>query len=226
MLFLPPSAETFKPTFYGIPTVIILQSCAIDMWHIVQMVDMEVGWLCVCNETQSGDFILSQVVLPSQECHTATTELTASGLIDAGMQLLREDDAAGIEPSSEDYRFNHLTCWMHSHHKMGVSPSDQDDKQMADFCRMGGDRNSTYVRGIANQDGKIEFTVYYKCSKCWKVVKDVPWRVQYEQLKDVEERWAEAVKQRVKHIRSTTGVLGRARSSQSPNRSRGGRWKS
>ncbi len=224
MLFLSPPTDSFDTTFYGIPTIIITQQCSIDMWHIVQMVDMEVGWLCVCNETEKGDFILSEVVLPTQECHSATTELTASGLMDVGMQLLNEDDARGIDPKSEEYRFNHLTCWMHSHHTMGVSPSGQDDKQMADFCRMGGERNAAYVRGIANKAGLIEFTVYYRCSKTWKVIKDVPWQVQHEPLAEVKDRWGSLIKERV-------GRLGPSRVSSvrapivgaSPKGGRGGR---
>jgi hypothetical protein len=195
--------HAFAPKFFGIPTIKITQQALTDMWHLVQVVQtQEVGWLVVTHEQPDGSFILSEVVLPGQNCHAATTELTEEGLAEVCMKLMQEDQEKGIGPDDQRFRANHLNCWVHSHVQMAVQPSTQDDKQMEEFCQMYEDDHEVWIRGIMNQKGDAEFTVYYKCGKSgtWRPIKDCPWEVIEEPDPDRRKLWEGLVSERIKKV--------------------------
>lgn len=173
-----------KPTFYGTPTIYITESAARFMKKLVDKVSMEVGWLMVCHETDEGDFVLSECIVPGQQCHQTTTELLPEGLEEVIMELIEEDTAAGIATNSDEFRCNHLNAWFHSHDTMGVSPSGQDDQQMTDFCTRYDDAYNVWIRGIVNKAGDIHVTIYYKTSKVWKVVAGCPVEIAWDNEDD------------------------------------------
>lgn len=187
----------FQPTLHGVPKIKITQECAEDMWHLVQVVPTEVGWFCVCHESDDGDITLSEVLLPGQTCTSVETEFSIEGMEQLANEILDADQAAGIDPEDEKFRYNHLNCWNHSHGTMGVGPSGQDDKQMVEFCKHWGDVYPFYLRGIFNQKGDIQFTIYYKVSKAWRKICDVPWEVCGTTNPTRREYWKDLVKQRV-----------------------------
>lgn len=190
-----------SPTFYSTPTIFITHDAARFMHKLVDKVSMEVGWFMVTNETDKGDFILSECVVPGQECNGATTELTAEGQSSLLMEIMAEDDVKGIQISDPGYRANHLNCWMHSHATMPTNPSGQDDKQMVDFCQNYGDDYPFWIRGIVNKSGDAHFSVYYRCSKSWKVVTGCPVELIWpEEDGDLDSQVSDIVKERVKRL--------------------------
>lgn len=195
-MFSPPS--DVKPVFYGTPTIYITENAARYMRALVDKVSMEVGWLMVCHETDDGDFVLSECLVPEQQCHATTTELVNDGLSALAMEVMDADSAKGIATDSAEFRYNHLNCWMHSHDNMGVSPSGQDDQQMVDFCQQYDDAYSTWVRGIVNKAGDAHFTVYFKVGKAWRAVKGCPCEILFDAGDDISEVVAGLVKDRVK----------------------------
>lgn len=166
----------FKTKLLGSPQVRITHEAMMDMWYLVQEVQTEVGWLCVIRPQENGDLLISEVVLPKQQCHAATTELNEEGLSLIYEELMKEDLERGVDPSGPSFRASHLNCWIHSHANMEVTPSTQDDQQMADFCLKYGDDYDWWLRGIVNKKKQARFTLYFKALGRWMVMDDVPWR--------------------------------------------------
>ena len=195
----------FKPKFKGTPLIYIAHEAYMDMWYLVQEVGTEVGWLCVVNQQTDGSFLISEVVLPKQQCHAATTELNEEGLALIYDELMNEDAAKGISPVSEEFRAAHLNCWIHSHVDMSVNPSTQDDQQMADFCTKYGEDYDWWIRGIMNKKREARFTLYFKAMGQWCLLDDVPWQHLIPQVNDGR-RGAikELVKERVSYIGAPT----------------------
>lgn len=106
------SPHKFETQFFGVPSIKLTEQCARDMWQLVQVVDIEVGWFCVCRQDK-GDFILTEVQVPTQTCTATETDMSTAGLAELGMKLMTEDNAAGVKVDSPDYRCNHLNCWVH-----------------------------------------------------------------------------------------------------------------
>lgn len=191
-----------KPVFYGTPTIYLTEQAARYMHALVAKVSMEVGWLMVCHETDDGDFVLSECLVPEQQCHATTTELVNGGLSALATEVLEEDSTKGIDINSPDFRYNHLNCWMHSHDNMAVSPSGQDDQQMVDFCQQYDDAYNTWVRGIVNKKGDAHFTVYFKVGKAWRAVKGCPCEILFNTGDDIATVVESLVKARVKPFSS------------------------
>ena len=198
------AVNKINPTFLGVPTIHLTESAARKMRRLVKQVNTEVGWLMVCNELDDGDFVLSDCVIPRQDVNGATTELTPQGLSEVGVALMNEDIAKGITPEMDAFRFNHLNAWFHSHATMGVSPSGQDDQQMVDFCQEYGDSHKVWIRGIVNKAGDIHLSVYYRCSKVWKVVTGCPVEIQWDSTGAIDTEIDAIIADRVKAKGTTT----------------------
>lgn len=205
-------SSDIKPVFYGTPTVYITEKAARYMKRLVEKVSIEVGWLMVCHERDDGDFVLSECIVPKQQCHAATTELLPEGLEEAAIKVMEEDTQKGVtDPGDERFRVNHLNAWFHSHASMGVSPSGQDDQQMVDFCQKYGDDHNVWVRGIVNKKGDIHVTIYYRFGKTWKVIKGCPVDILWEVSDDMAGEVDEVVSSHVKHMSHSSGSGKRGR---------------
>lgn len=196
-MFSPP--KTLSPTFYDVPTVYVKETVARKMQRICNKVPTgEVGWLCVVHRNDDGDFVISDWGVPLQDCHSTTTELTPQGQASLLQQMAEEDIAAGIDPDSPDFRVKHMNCWCHSHGSMGVSPSGQDDTQIAKLCE-GGNFYDFWVRGIVNKAGDAHFSVYYRAGPVWITVVGCPVEVMWENCDDLDKEVDELIKERVRH---------------------------
>lgn len=172
---------------YGIPKIRVYYRALQKMWRWVQACDIEVGWFGLADMCKDGNILISDVFLPRQECHAATTEINPEGLEELALQLMAEDDALGIPVESPDYRVNKLLFWGHSHVNMGVTGSPQDDEQMRHFAE-----RDWYVRGIFNKKGEVEFQIYY--FKTGFIIKDAAW----ESLDDPGDEGTKLAEQEVK----------------------------
>ena len=192
-------------TFYGTPTIYITEKAARYMRCLVDAVTTEVGWLMVTHQDEKGDFILSECIVPRQDCHAATTELTGDGLAELANEVMEADMANGItDPNDPKFRYNHLNAWFHSHGSMSVGPSGQDETQMADFCRQYGDAYDVWIRGIVNKSGDIHLTVYFKAGNCWKAIANCPCEIKYESTESMADEVRKVVQERVSRLHSGT----------------------
>jgi len=162
-----------KTTVTNYPTIIISEEAHRDISILVHQVATEVGWFNLVHWTPEGNLYISDIMVPKQRCHGATTELTTDGISELFTKLMSEDAAAGI-PDAQGRR-HRVRCWGHSHVHGPVSPSGQDDNQMRDFGVMGVE---LMIRSIHNKSGSSRYDVfYYRENKTWIQFNDVEWKI-------------------------------------------------
>lgn len=150
-----PHIETRVPTIYILPRVLN------DMYLILDEGDTEISWLGLVDSIGS-DFLITEIFMPKQKCHSTETEMTEEGISEIGEQLLARPKGTEL--------VNKLRFWGHSHPNMGVEPSGQDETQLDRFK----DNDCDYfIRGIFNTSGKGKFT-YFDYRHGIKII-DVPW---------------------------------------------------
>ena len=187
-------AERFRPHGFrneikigqGKPRILLTPDVQEDMYHLVNIVDKEVGWLGSV-EKIGNDYLIKEIFLLDQESSAATCEITEEGMSSWANEILssRPD---GMEV------VNTLRFWGHSHVRMGTSPSGQDDAQMAIFSSTCED---FFIRGILNKYGRIEFTLYLY--ECGVIIEDCEWGIHYpETTMHREEKWKEEIKLKVR----------------------------
>ena len=132
----------------------------------IDICNEEVGWLGTAYK-EGNVITIKDVFLFDQEVHATTCELTPQGLADFTMGLfetLPSDDAMEI--------VNNMALWGHSHVRMSVSPSGQDDAQLREFSNSG---YTWFLRVIGNKRGEFEYT--YMDYETGIEVKDLDWEV-------------------------------------------------
>lgn len=149
-IFKEREAPDTKVTFNAkiIPHITINREALDKMRLYVEEMDKEIGWLGT-TERIENDIIITDVFLFQQEVHATTTEITPEGLAEFAGELLSQPDGMEI--------WNNMKMWGHSHVRMGITPSSQDDKQMKDFEQAGHDY---FLRLIANKYGELKIDVY------------------------------------------------------------------
>jgi hypothetical protein len=140
----------FKTKVLGAPTITIDQGAYDDMWHLVDEVKLEVGWLGVVEQKSFLEFHIKEIFLIEQDVSAAMTELDETGLAKLYERLL--DQPNGVD------KVNALRFWGHSHVNMETSPSGQDETQMDLFKK---NECNWFIRGIFNKHGKAQFDVFY-----------------------------------------------------------------
>ena len=152
----------------------------------------EVGWLGFVTKVEEGVFLCTEVNLPHQEVHGATTELTGEGLVKFAEEV-------GFE------RIEHARLWGHSHVNGGTDPSSQDEKQMGLFKRNGFD---WFFRIICNKRGVL--SVHYFNYAHDIVIEDIQWDTYYPvdvSLDDIKEEILAKVKKKTYAMTTTSTAI-------------------
>lgn len=155
----------------------------------IDICNEEVGWLGTAYK-EGNVITVKDVFLFDQEVHATTCELTPQGLADFTMGLFEtmpSDDAMEI--------VNNMALWGHSHVRMSVSPSGQDDKQLREFSDSG---YTWFLRVIGNKLGNFEYT--YMDYETGIEIKDLDWDVKIPglDLTELKKEVQEEVKAKVK----------------------------
>lgn len=194
----------FDPVFTGLPTIKIAEQALIDMWHITSIVEMEVGWWCLTRELGDNQFLVEEVLLPKQECHSTTTEILPEGEFELINQLNAKDQEEGVDICGPQARVSRMNAWFHSHVNMGTSPSGQDLAQVEFYrkrCAL-----PWFLRGIVNKAGRVQLAFYdFRASLGGVFIEDCPWSVQAEvKPEPVEDprkaHWREQTKEKVSRL--------------------------
>lgn len=117
----------------------------------VQHCQLEVGWLGVVEVTTEG-YHIKEVYFPNQTVSATETDIGAEAFGDILPQVY-----------ADGYSDEQLRYWGHSHVNMGVTPSGQDESQVAEFLDSGCE---FFIRGIYNKSGDSKVDVYDVTANC------------------------------------------------------------
>lgn len=155
-------ATTVKVLETRKPCVFISSIALSKMKEYVVNCPDEIGWMGTATRDDNGNFIIHDTYLFAQDVHATTTEITPAGLASVGEEILSRADGMEI--------WNSLRMWGHSHVRMAVNPSGQDDLQMNTFVETGHD---WFLRLICNKNGDMKIDLWdYKNAL---VFIDIPW---------------------------------------------------
>jgi hypothetical protein len=143
------TAQVTKVQKKHVPTIFVDKRVLAIMHIYIDQCADEIGWLCAAKRTPDNDIHIYDVFLFEQEVHGATTEISPASLASFAEKLLMEPNGMEL--------FNDIRAWGHSHVRMAVNPSGQDDLQMKKFGESGAE---WFVRIIGNKLGDIRFDVY------------------------------------------------------------------
>lgn len=130
------------------PVVSFTSEALMKMKIYTKEVNDEVGWLGTVRKIDERLYMVDDVFLFHQNVHGTTTEITPEGLSEFAEEILKEEN--GIE------KWNNMKLWGHSHVNMGVSPSDQDEKQFEELKK----NADFFLRVITNKKGDIKVDVF------------------------------------------------------------------
>lgn len=164
------SPTTDKPSVkvYGDTPTLYFSPLAMDkMQAYITLCNDEIGWLGRVDMVSPSMYYCDDVFLLHQEVHGATTEILPEGLVKFAEEY-------GGDTSN-------IRLWGHSHVNMGVSPSGQDNEQMALFKD---NSMGWFFRVIGNKSGKIGITMFnYELGV---EIDNIPWELDYDSGVDYE----------------------------------------
>lgn len=184
--FLPHEFRQSVELVSGLPRVLVTREAYEDMFVLVDESPEEVGWLGSVRRL-GPDFLIEEVFLFEQEVHGTTCEITPDGLAEMAQELI------SARPDGLDI-CNRLRFWGHSHHRMGTSPSGQDESQLQEFAEQ--DECEFFIRAILNKDGRMEFTILL--SQLGVVVRDAAWELYEPADQARRERWRAEISKKVR----------------------------
>ncbi len=164
------SPTTDRPTVkvYGDTPTLYFSPLAMDkMQAYITLCSDEIGWLGRVEMVSTSMYYCDDVFLLHQEVHGATTEILPEGLVKFAEEY-------GGDTSN-------IRLWGHSHVNMSVSPSGQDNEQMALFKD---NSMGWFFRVIGNKAGKIGITMFnYELGV---EIDNIPWELDVESGVDYE----------------------------------------
>lgn len=157
-----PTTEKLEAKTTDIPKLYIKYEALLKMNQIVNTCTAEVGWLGSVEE-KDRVFYVTDVFLLKQKVTGVTTELDEEALSDLLLQMVNEDQE----------KYNTIKLWGHSHVKMEVNPSSQDDETFKEYYQ----DNPFFIRLIANQ--KEDMRIDIAIREDGLIYHRVPWEVVY-----------------------------------------------
>jgi hypothetical protein len=157
-----PITNLVLPTGMRIPTVFYTAQVKGIIDYLVQKCTEEVGWLGTVQILESGDYLVDQIFVPRQTVCATETDIDTAAMGELAEELF----AMNKDPST-------LFYWGHSHVNMGVTPSGQDETQIAEYL----EDCPRFIRGIYNKRGDSKVDVYDVTNRV--IHQCVPQRVQY-----------------------------------------------
>jgi hypothetical protein len=148
-MFMQHKANT-KVTPLTVPTISIKSIAYEKMVYYVADCEKEIGWLGEV-EKKDNQYIINDVFLFEQESDATTCEITPESVCKFMEDMILGDKENGMA------RANRLRLWGHSHVRMGVTPSGQDETQMETFKKNGSD---FFIMVIGNKKGDLRFELW------------------------------------------------------------------
>ena len=168
--------EPMEERKIDLPKIFITYEALLKMNQIVNTCTAEVGWLGSVKTGKDGYYI-TDVYLMKQSVSGVTTELDEDDLHDFFQNLIINDPD----------KYNTIKLWGHSHVKMPVNPSSQDDETFKEYYQ----DNPFFIRLIANQKEDMRIDIAIK--EDGYIYYNVPWEIVYpKSIIEAMEMYAEA----------------------------------
>jgi hypothetical protein len=179
------------------PTIIMPADIVLKTNYIVSRVALEVGWMFTCDMDEDFNITITDVFIPKQEVHGATTEIDPEGLGQVCRDLIAKGKGSDI---------GKIRGWSHSHVNMAPSPSGQDHNQFEQLHTAEGVEDF-FVMMIHNKAGQVFSQVADK--ECQVKYTNVPIRVVMsskspEIIKEEIEEIEKHLNERVSYLSSFT----------------------
>lgn len=176
------SAQATSPTvtpLRGMPTVYYSPKAWVKIQLAIQECANEVGWLGTVATLPNG-YLIEDIYVPKQTVSATETDIDEDAMADLAMQLMDQ----GIDPST-------LIYWGHSHVNMGVTPSGQDEDQLAEFLQ----HCPLFIRGIYNKKGAAKVDIFD--ANTGLIYQSVPRTVHYEIDAEEKQQFLDGLKTNV-----------------------------
>ena len=125
------------------PQLLISHEDLSKIRFIVDLAPQEAQWFHRVQKVVSGStisYVLSGMFIPEQTCSAAEVDTSPEMMVKFYKSLKEE-----YGDRTNDIMAN-MTCWCHSHHNMGVSPSGQDVKQFTEQITLAEKRELHFLR--------------------------------------------------------------------------------
>jgi hypothetical protein len=130
---------------------------------IINLCNEEVGFLG-CVERDDEVFYITDVYLFEQEVSSTTCELDPVSQAKLVQEIMCKNDSDTAIKLVNSMRF-----WGHSHVRMGVTPSNQDDRQIEELVQ---DCDDFFIMGIFNKRGETYFEIHLVSEQI--IISEVP----------------------------------------------------
>ena len=157
-----PTKKRMEERACDVPKVYITYEALLKMNQIVNTCTAEVGWLGSVVK-KDNEYYVTDIYLMKQLVTGVTTELDEEDLHNFFQNLIMTDPD----------KYNSIKLWGHSHVKMQVNPSGQDDETFKEYYQ----DNPFFIRLIANQKEDMRIDIAVK--EDGFVYYDIPWDVVY-----------------------------------------------
>jgi|SRR6056300_213811 hypothetical protein len=133
---------------------------------IVNLAPQEAQWFNTVNVTTNDNYIYlnlgDQLYIPEQYCSAAEVDTDSQMMVSFYKELMQDHS---LEETNSIIQS--MTCWSHSHHNMGVSPSLQDVNQFNSFIQSALDQgqDTWQVMLIFNKQNEFYSRVYDPTTK-------------------------------------------------------------
>lgn len=173
-----PSGKSVTPEYMGettAPHVFFHPDVHDKMVDLVDLVEVEVGWIGILKEVKDNVFYVPEIFVIEQDVNMVNTTLDSEALGQLANQLINEDRTEAV---------GELLFWGHSHHTMPTSPSKTDQETVYDVF---GD-TSHCLRGIYNKDGDANLDFFDFDQEL--IFRDVDWEVRSLEADEADTRSA------------------------------------
>lgn len=133
---------------------------------IVSLAPQEAQWFNTVSVTTNDKYIYlhlgDQLYIPEQYCSAAEVDTDSQMMVSFYKELMKDHS---LEETNSIIQS--MTCWSHSHHNMGVSPSTQDVNQFNSFIKSAADQglHTWQVMLIFNKQNEFYSRVYDPITK-------------------------------------------------------------
>lgn len=144
-----PTYTILKPEIKPAPKIIFGRTAIKWIDAMVEIHPEEVGFYGVVDERDNNTYFIRDIFYPKHsEVHSATCEISTEGEYEMMAWLENHDRGGDIQK---------VRFWGHSHHAMGVSPSQQDEKQSLEKMEQ---NKSYFIRAICNKKDQMSVSFF------------------------------------------------------------------
>lgn len=140
------------------PRIVFEDNTLAQVQYLVEKHPVECQWYHRVQRKQQDDMVIyyiTDLFIPEQTVGKTDVE---SDPLQVGAMWKQVMDDRGLTPQEVSPLIKETTCWSHSHHKMGVSPSPTDDQQweeQKELANSGNNKDAIQMMMILNKKNEV-----------------------------------------------------------------------